>query len=43
MIAMESLPAWRAGATAVDWITFGSVETRAAITAVGAPFILGTG
>lgn len=40
IVAVESLPTCRAGATAVHRVAFRSIETRTAIAAIGAPFVL---
>lgn len=40
IVAVESLPTCRAGATAINRVAFRSIETRTAIAAIGAPFVL---
>jgi hypothetical protein len=40
IVAVESFPTCRAGATAVHRVAFRSIETRTAIAAIGAPFVL---
>jgi hypothetical protein len=42
IVAMQAFPTCRAGATAVHRVAFRSIETRTAIAAIRAPFVLWT-
>lgn len=40
IVAMDAFPSGRAGTSAVDRITFGSVQTRTTIATIRSPFML---